>query len=140
MSNLIQFTVLGRPEPQGSIRAFVVKGRPRLTSDNAKMKPWRQQVGQMALSARSEAGCNEIWAARHQPVGITYVFCLAKPKSAKKSRTSPAVKPDLDKLIRSASDALTGILFDDDGQVVQVGASKIYGSPERTEISVWRFV
>jgi hypothetical protein len=46
----------------------------------------------------------------------------------------PAVKPDLDKCIRALNDALTGILWVDDGQVVGVSAKKLYGLPERTEV------
>jgi Holliday junction resolvase RusA-like endonuclease len=138
MSDCISFTVLGRPEPQGSIKAFMVAGRPRLTSDNAKMKPYRQQVGHTALLARADIGCSDIWAKRHQPVSVSYAFYFAKPKSARRDRTAPAVKPDIDKLIRSTTDAMTGILYADDGQIVVVLATKRYGLPERAEITLQR--
>lgn len=36
------------------------------------------------------------------------------------------VKPDTDKLIRSTLDALTGVAYDDDSQVVNISACKIY--------------
>ena len=71
MPEKISFTVLGRAEPQGSVRAFMIAGKPRLTSDNKKMKPWRQQVGFMALSARPT---NDVWAGQHVPVEVTYRF------------------------------------------------------------------
>ena len=38
-------------------------------------------------------------------------------------------RPDLDKLQRAVLDALTGVLFSDDGQVVQLAAVKQYGQP-----------
>lgn len=133
MRDTITFTVLGKPQPQGSMKAFMVAGRPRLTSDNAKMKPWRQEVGQTALSERPSAN---VWAGKHEPVSVRYSFYFAKPKSAKKDRTAPAVKPDIDKLIRSTTDALTGILYADDGQIIEVTAAKHYGLPERAEIEV----
>lgn len=137
-SECIEFTVLGTPQPQGSIKAFMVGGKARLTSDNAKMKPYRQQVGQVALAERAERDCFEVWAGRHVAVAVQYDFYFAKPKSARKARTRPAVRPDIDKLVRSTSDALTGILWPEDGAVVSVTANKWYGLPERAEIKVWK--
>lgn len=134
----IEFTVLGKAEPQGSTKAFMIKGRPRITSANPNMKPYRQEVGQTALATRAALGFHGVWAGRHVPVSVRYEYYFAKPKSAKKSRSSPAVKPDIDKLIRSTTDALTGILYADDGQIIEVTALKYYGLPERTEIKVWR--
>ncbi len=133
MSARISFTVLGRPAPQGSLKAFVVKGRARLTSDNKATLPWRQQVGQTALCARPTA---DIWAKRQEPIAIAMTFVFTKPASVSKKRLQMAVKPDIDKLCRSALDAMTGILFCDDGQVVQLTAGKVYGAPERVDIMV----
>lgn len=126
----MKLTVYGKPEPQGSMKAFVIAGRARLTSSNAKLKPFRQQI---ALSAIAED-----WApiAKQGPCQLTVDFYLAKPPSVPKKRTCPAVKPDLDKLIRAVKDSLKGIAWIDDGQVCRVIATKHYGSPERTEIEV----
>ncbi len=41
-----------------------------------------------------------------------------------KGRIAPTAKPDSDKLARSACDAMTGILWNDDSQVVSVCAEK----------------
>lgn len=42
----VAFTVLGKPQPAGSKRAFVnpKNGRAIVTEDNKKSKPWKQQV------------------------------------------------------------------------------------------------
>jgi Holliday junction resolvase RusA-like endonuclease len=138
MSERITFTVLGRPEPQGSTKAFMIKGRPRITSANAKMKPYRQQVGWSALQARADAGYSDLFAGRHVPVSVAITFWYAKPPSVPKKREQMCVKPDLDKICRSTFDALTGIIFADDSQVVQLIAGKLYGLPERAEITVTR--
>jgi len=129
----ITFTVLGKPEPQGSIRAFMVGGRARLTSDNAEMKPWRQQVGWEGLRVRDN---DTIPFGQHVPVRVEYNFVLQPLKNKSKGRFLPSVKPDLDKLCRSCSDALTGILWLDDGQICEMVARKTYGLPPRTEITV----
>jgi Holliday junction resolvase RusA-like endonuclease len=139
----VNFTVLGKVEPQGSIRAFVIQADPkagrsrasaRLTSTNPKMKPWRQQIGWTALAARNEAG----WRLQPKevPFRLDATFYIERPKSITKSRTWPTVKPDYDKLTRAATDALTGVLWTDDAQVVQATIQKRYGSPARAVFTV----
>ena len=136
MTDAIVFTVYATPTPQGSMKAFVRGGKARLTSDNRKLKPYRQEVAGTALSTLEGLGIALPFAGKHVPVQASYTFFLSRPPSIPKKRTLPAVKPDLDKLIRSTSDALTGILWADDGQVTNFQASKFYGSPERVEIRI----
>lgn len=142
MVNKISFTVLGRPQPQGSMKGFVLPGKdgkkPRaiLTSDNTKMKPYRQQVGWAALSARAGAGYSGLFAEKQVAVSVEMKFYFEKPKSVSKKRLHMVVKPDADKISRSTIDAMTGILFADDAQIIQLSASKYYGLPERAEITV----
>jgi hypothetical protein len=50
-ASMISFDVAGIPQQQGSMRAFVVAGRARVTSDNAKLKPWRNLVSSEAMLA-----------------------------------------------------------------------------------------
>ena len=141
---MIQFTVYGKPQPQGSSRAFMIKGRPVITSSNKKLKPYRQEIAQTALEARDKniapSGLPvEMVFGKHEPVVLEVNFFMTKPPSVPKKRTQLVVKPDLDKLIRAVNDALTGIIFLDDAQVVQVRATKNYGAPERTVIMVKAF-
>jgi crossover junction endodeoxyribonuclease RusA len=129
---LVTFTVYGKPEPQGSFRAMNQhrSGKAILAQSNKKLLPYRQMVSQVALlEFRGNL------AGEHVPIQLLIEFYFAKPKSAKK-REFPSVKPDIDKLQRCILDALTGIAYKDDGQVVTVIASKYYGSPERTEVEV----
>ena len=123
------FTVYGTPKPQGSMRAFMRPGmkHPVLTTDNKKLKPWRQEVTGAALAQNFQQ--------LEGPVSITLDFHFTRPKSAKK-RNGMTVKPDIDKLQRSIFDSLTGVLFRDDAQIVRVVARKHYSDPERVEIQV----
>jgi len=129
----ITFTVLGTPRPQGSLKAFMVKGKPQLTSDNPKMRPWRQEVGWEALRAW---GSGALLAPRDVPVTVKIVFYLRRAKSALKRQIRPTKKPDLDKLARSVLDSLKGVLYYDDSQVCVLDVSKDYGLPERAVITV----
>jgi Holliday junction resolvase RusA-like endonuclease len=131
--NSVEFTVYARPEPQGSSRAFMFKGRPIITSANKKLKPYRQELTNTAQVA--VAGVQP-FAAKHVPVFLQIRFYLEKPKSVPKKRFEMVVLPDLDKLVRATADALKGICYADDAQVVWVNARKVYGTPERVEIKV----
>ena len=129
----ISFSVPGAPAPQGSLRAVA---RGVLKCDNPGTQPFRSAVAWEALRARAAAGIHEILAAPHQPVAVVARFCFQRPASAPRSRAYPSVKPDLDKLSRAILDALTGILWVDDGQVVSLTAAKAYSTPPRTELTV----
>lgn len=100
---------------------------PVVTSDNTKLKPWRQQVSGVALSI----GATPI----DGPVSVTVDFFFQRPRSAAK-RIGMTVKPDIDKLARAILDSLTGILFHDDAQVISLQVRKFYETPERAEIHV----
>jgi crossover junction endodeoxyribonuclease RusA len=62
-------------------------------------------------------------------------FFFERPERAKSSLKT--TKPDIDKLQRAALDALTGVLFEDDSQVVSVICTKDFGSPARMMARVW---
>ena len=113
---MISFDVEGHPVTQGSMK--VINGRV-LHSRGEALILWRTMV---ALAAR-RAGAFPV----PNPVEMTIEFRLARPKTVK--RNLPYVAPDLDKLIRAVLDALTGIAYVDDGQVVSITSSKVYGEP-----------
>jgi Holliday junction resolvase RusA-like endonuclease len=132
----IAFTVFGTPTPQGSMRAFIPRGwkRPVLTSDNKKLKPYRQQVAETAIAEMAKAGLSCL--DRGIPVRVDVGFFFAKPKSAGKRVTQKTTKPDADKLLRAVFDSITGVIITDDAQIVAGCWSKGFGIPERVEISV----
>lgn len=127
----LRFDVIGTPAPQGSKRHV---GNGVMVESSKKVKPWRQDV---AAAAR-EAAEREGWTAPDGDVPVFVSFRLARPRghygtgrNASVVRPSaplrPAVKPDLDKLLRSTLDALTtsGVIRDD-AQVCLLSATKEY--------------
>lgn len=114
------------------MRAFLVKGRPVVTHDSSRVKPWRQDI---AASARA-AGAQVCGVG---PVVLIVRFWMPRPKSRRTRDLLPDRRPDLDKLVRSILDALTGIAWTDDGQVVEILASKRYATetdPPGAEVSI----
>lgn len=121
----MRIVVYGVPIPQGSTRAFIPKGwtRPVITAANAKTKPWRQAIIDACMTTLPPDKPIDKTA----PMRLDVVFYLPRPKSAPKSVVRPAKKPDLDKLVRAVSDALTDAgVWKDDAQVVGISAAKAF--------------
>ena len=132
----IQFTVYGRPQPRGSKAAVLIPkrgggwvtnaaGRPITAAKdtNPKSGDWMNSI----RAAAAEAFSGELITG---PVRVSFVFHFARPKAhygsgknAAKLKPSAPVehiqKPDLSKLVRCAEDALTGVVWRDDCQVVE---------------------
>ena len=131
MTNEICFFAAGRPAAQGSKRHV---GGGRLIESSRQVGPWREIVRQAAVEAM--AGRPPI----EGPVYLVQVFALPRPKShygtgrnsgrVKRGAPSrPPVRPDLDKLARAVGDALTGVCYHDDAQIVNLRAAKYYVTP-----------
>ena len=82
--------------------------------------PWRERV---ALQAAHTMGTATVWTG---PVRVQLEFVLPRPTSLPKSKPTPAAvkRPDTDKLVRAVLDALTGVVWGDDSQVVALHATK----------------
>lgn len=128
VSARLQFTVYGQAEPKGSARAFVPKGWSRavVTSANPSLKAWEQTVRDRLQRVMAETPREILDALFDAPVLVSLEFHLPRPKSLPKRVTLHTKKPDVDKLARGTVDALNGVLFKDDSQVVEVRARKVY--------------
>lgn len=131
--------VWGRPMPKGSFRAV-----PRRYGGGTYLKPmssgepaWSEQVAWAAKAAHL------VLIPRPLAVKIAIEFFFPRPqahgwaiKRGELVPTRPTTPPDLDKLVRSVLDALTGIVYDDDKQVVSITASKHYADRPHARILV----
>lgn len=136
----LRFTVLG--DVQG-------KGRPRFTRAGTaytptKTRAYEKQVRAAALEelCRQKLPCNPIGSA---PVLIAMVAryavppsCSRKERAARLSGEKAPGKPDTDN-ISKVKDALNGVLWDDDKQVVRDLVIKEYttGDPELVIFVAW---
>jgi Holliday junction resolvase RusA-like endonuclease len=127
----VKFRAFGIPVPQGSMRAFMVGGKPRITSAAKGLKEWRRIVSDAAQKQMS------MWTAEPgQPIGVQLDFYMPRPKGhygTKGLKVSappfPAKRPDIDKLIRACLDAIKPLIHDD-AQVCWVLAHKYYADVE----------
>lgn len=141
----LNVTVYGTAQAAGSKRAVPFGGKKgarqwRVTDANRKAAPWKAQVAQVV---GGEMAGKDLFDG---PLAMTLRFVRPRPKghfkkdgelsAAGRRRRYPTVKPDVLKLARGVEDALTGVAYRDDAQIVHERLLKEYGEPERVEIHV----
>lgn len=144
---MIEFTVIGKAEPAGSKRAFrnPKTGGMIVTDANQNAKPWQAAVAEkanetMLAHARGEGVA---WDLLGGPLALGLCFFITRPKSHFGKRgllpsapEFPTGKPDALKLARAVEDALTGVVWRDDAQIVREEITKQYGDPARVEVTI----
>lgn len=130
--NEIRFWVPGVPQPGGSKRPFFNKhtGRAQVVEANPRAKDWRASVAQAA-----EGKVTELLVC---PLRVRFDFVFVRPKGHYRTGKNagmlkdgappfPAGRPDALKVGRSTEDALKGIIYRDDSQIVTELLTKRYG-------------
>ena len=129
-SNSFTFTVLGKPAPQGSKRHV---GKGVMVESSKRCKPWRQDVRHTAMDLLPDG-----WYAKMEDAMLlSVVFVFARPKNH--FRTNGELKPsapkhctgrigDVSKLIRAVEDAMTGIVYNDDAQIISLIAHRRFAN------------
>ena len=115
--------VPGAPPSKGSFRVFRNGG---IANSSRALGPWTKTARERAATLM---GNEPPW--REAAFGVTVWACFERPKGhftrkgALKEDAPEHVlkKPDADKTLRAVLDALTGILYHDDSQVI---CSKVY--------------
>jgi crossover junction endodeoxyribonuclease RusA len=123
------FIVFGQPATKGSSVSFMGANGVVTKADCKNLAAWSQAAGWAARAAQVRM------AAAGTAIAIWVTFQFVRPKSQAK-RVYPTVKPDTDKLGRALLDALTGVAYADDAQVVWLRIRKVYGVDARTTVRV----
>lgn len=118
---MLNFFVPGRPSPQGSKKSV---GGGRFIEASKYLPAWRKAVTEFAIYAATE----NAWEPLEGPVTLEVVFYIERPSTiTRNKRPHPIVPPDIDKLVRGVSDALSDAgVWGDDSQVVKLVAFKRY--------------
>lgn len=152
------FEVAGRPRGKGSptYHGIVRKDGSIVTRPNGypvvvvhepdDAIAWQAAVASAAMMARTRAKGSVLFG----PIAVTVRTYRSRPKGHYGTGRNegllkttaprwPSQKPDVDKLVRNALDGMTGVVYRDDGQVVQLVAQKRYaplGEPEGLVVEV----
>ena len=145
---IISFFVPGVPKPAGSKRGFAIPDKQRpgkhrvIITDESGVpgKAWRADCKSYA---RDAYGGTPLTGA----IIAEFVFTLPRPKghygtgkNGGKLKASapiaPTTRPDTTKLIRAVEDALSGIIWRDDAQIIRQTGVKVYGEIPGVYVSV----
>lgn len=141
---LFEAIVRGKPEPAGSKRGFVHPHTKRVVviDANKNAKGWKEIV---------VAEAQRVWddPLLDCDVELELIFYLKRPASHWGSGRNahllkdgmpahPRSRPDLLKLARGVEDALSGVLYVDDGQITREFLEKRYDDDQRVEMRLYR--
>ena len=138
MNQVIRFFVRGKPKTQGSKHGFAVKkngvytGKVAMVDSCKGLAAWRSDV-------RNEAEKAWPFPPHEGPVSVEINFFFFRPtghfgsgkNAAMVKPSAPAhmtTKPDLVKLARAVEDALKGLTWRDDSQIVHEVITKNYSA------------
>ena len=113
--------IYGLPVAQGRPRAAKLPSGQIRVYDPQKSRDWKRTVMAQALAVKPErllAGALE----------GELDFYLPRPQSAPKRIVYPAKRPDIDNLLKACFDALRGLAFSDDAQIVSLRVAKHYAT------------
>lgn len=127
----------------------VGKGRPRYSTQGGYVHTYTPKKTKEFESAIQNAFLSEYTGARPvYPEGkVLYAEILigvSVPKSYSKRKRedcllgniAPTKKPDIDNIIKSIFDALNGLAYEDDSQIIQVYAHKKYSDEPYVDILI----
>ena len=133
---MIQFTVYGEPVAQGRPRASTQGGFVKMY-DPEKSKDYKHYVrlaaGQHAPAKPLEGPLSMVMIA-YRPIPKS--FSKKKAAAAERGEILPVSKPDVDNYLKGVKDALKGIIWGDDSQVVDAFARKRYSARPRIEVKI----
>lgn len=131
--NDLTILIPGKAVAQGRPR-FARRGQHVTTYDAPQSVDYKSWVRNCAIQAMTKQAGEII--PRDIPLHIVLTVSIARPKSAPKRRTLPVVKPDLDNFLKTVQDALEGIVYQADQQIVSVRAIKKYDHTDSVEVRI----
>jgi Holliday junction resolvase RusA-like endonuclease len=123
----------------------VAQGRPRFRKhsnfvsayDPKESKDYKEMVKQIASQSFSWPPIeNAIRFKLDIYVKIPKSFSKAKSKSALEGAIRPSKRPDWDNYAKGVADALSGVCYVDDGQIVTATVNKYYSDEPRVEVTI----
>lgn len=132
-------TIPGEPCAQGRPR-FTTQGGFVRAYDPAKSRNYKAFVRMIASQEIIKQG----WKPTEMPLYAKITAYLGVPTSKSKKfkqgalngEIRPTKKPDMDNLVKTVQDALEGIAFKNDSQIILLVAAKFYSEEPRVEIEL----
>ncbi len=121
---LITFEINTKPVPQARPRFYVRHhGLKHFVGayDPARCKTFKEVIAWHAQIKAQECGLKNVVTG---PISINLIFQMGNGKERYHTK-----RPDIDNLAKAVKDALRGIIYADDSQIVEAHLYKQYGGP-----------
>lgn len=137
MSLVLVYSVYGEPVGKGRPR-FARRGNFVSTYSPQKTKTYEDEIRMMAKAAMGASDPLEtpVTVAIYIRVGIPKSFSKQKHKDALANIERPTKKPDIDNIAKCFLDAMNGIVYLDDKQVVSLHITKEYAETPAVDVMV----
>ena len=134
-ASVITFTVPGIPIAKGRPRFAMRKGIPRTYTpkDTAAHERTVASCGRLACRTPLE-GALRLEVRSYHPIPKT--LTVAAKQAVANGTRRPATRPDADNVLKLVADALNGICYKDDNQLVEVICRKYYGVVPCTVVTI----
>lgn len=116
------------------------KCRPRFTKRGIAYKDTKDKAYEKLVQIAYKNQCGN-FSFKDKPVSVSLVIQRALPKSKPKAidREHDTVKPDVDNCYKAVTDALNGIAYEDDKQIVEcyvVKLPRFRGAEESVTVTI----
>ena len=136
----VTFQVPGKPQGKARARTFYSQSAGRHMSHT----PDRTVLYENLIKDHFLNHADGFYLERGIPVALRIVARFLPPKSTAKKKQQqmlegeilPLKKPDMDNIVKVVADALNGVAYHDDTQIVLVSAKKAYSAVEGLDITV----
>lgn len=138
--NMINFSIPGPPQGKARPRVVRTKNGASLTYTPDKTVRYEELV---RIRYQAAAHGFKFADGAQVCVQITARFPIPQSKSKKlkaamlEGKIKPTKKPDSDNIIKIICDALNGLAYKDDAQVVLTQAAKEYDDDPRVDVRMW---
>ena len=138
----VTFHVPGKPQGKSRAKTFRTNGITRTVT------PERTVLYENLIKDQYMHHSEGVYLDSGTPVTLRIVARFLPPKSGSKitqkrmleGEILPLKKPDMDNIVKVVADALKGVAYHDDTQVVLVVAKKVYSAMEGLDITVEEYI
>ena len=137
MTQQITINVDGDPHGKGRPRFGRTRGGLPCTYTDDRTRAEEARIRLLAMASRPPApfaGAVAVTVVARMPIPAS--FSVRRRSLALQGRILPTGRPDVDNVAKLVLDALNGVFWRDDAQIVDLAATKVYGQAPGLQIAV----
>lgn len=131
----MRFIVKGKPRGKGRPRTTTIAGHPHIYTDG-KTRAYEAEIRSAFVAAGGIMLTGPVVLRVRAEYAIPVSATARKRVEMLSGKAMPIVHPDLDNVLKAVQDALNGVAYKDDSQIVSIDAEKVYAEQPSLKIEV----